>query len=76
MRVYPFNSREARNLMDELHVWCAECKNYHNGEISKDDYDKWRYNYPKYNNTSDYIKVPPQEISDMLVEAQTNMLPE
>ena len=26
MRVDPFNSREVRNLMDELHVCCAECK--------------------------------------------------
>ena len=34
MRVDPFNSREAQNLLDELHVWCAEREKYRNGEIS------------------------------------------
>jgi transcriptional regulator with XRE-family HTH domain len=72
MRVDPFNSREAQNLLDELHVWCAEREKYRNGEISKDDYDKWRYNYPKYNNTSNHIKVPSQELSDVLIEALNN----
>ena len=65
MRVDPFNSREARNLLDELHVWCAEREKYRNGEISKDDYDKWRYNYPKYTNVN-YAKAPSQELSEAM----------
>lgn len=38
-------------------------------DISHDDYDKWRYNYPKYDETSGYVKAPSQELSDLLVEA-------
>ena len=68
MRVDPFNSREAQNLLDELHVWCAEREKYRNGEISKDDYDKWRYNYPKYTNVN-YAKASSQELSEAMAEA-------
>ena len=39
------------------------------GEISKDDYDRWRYYYPKYDTTQLWEKVPSQELSDTLVEA-------
>ena len=38
------------------------------GEISKDDYDRWRYYYPKYDTTQIWAKVPSQELSDALVE--------
>ena len=40
-----------------------------NGEINREDYDKWRYNYPKYDKTSGYVKVPSRQLSDALVEA-------
>ena len=38
------------------------------GEISKDDYDRWRYYYPKYDTTQLWAKVPSQELSNTLVE--------
>lgn len=40
-----------------------------NGEINREDYDKWRYNYPKYDENSGYVKVPSQQLSDAMVEA-------
>jgi hypothetical protein len=46
-----------------------QAEKYHNGEINREDYDKWRYNYPKYDETSGYVKVPSQQFSDALVEA-------
>ena len=39
------------------------------GEITKEDYDRWRYNYPKYDTTHRWTKVPSKELSDFLVEA-------
>lgn len=36
--------------------------------ISKDDYDKWRYNYPKYDMSGHLVKVPSKELSDALIE--------
>ena len=32
------------------------------GEISKEDYDKWRYNYPKFDSKKIWAKVPPQDV--------------
>ena len=39
------------------------------GEITKDTYDEWRYNYPKYDITQNWAKVPSQQFSDAMVEA-------
>ena len=69
MRIDPFKSREARNLLDELPSWCEMREKYRKGEISKDDYDKWRYNYPKYDTSGHWVKVPSKELSDAMVDA-------
>ena len=37
-------------------------------EISKDKYDEWRYHYPEFDTTQTWAKVPPQALSDALVE--------
>lgn len=52
-----------------LTAWVEQEEKYHNGEINREDYDKWRYNYLKYDETSGYVKVPSQQFSDALVEA-------
>ena len=38
------------------------------GEISKEDYDKWRYHYPEFDKAPNYVKVPPRGISEMSAE--------
>ena len=37
-------------------------------EISREEYDNWRYHYPKFDTTQRWAKVPSQELSDALVE--------
>ena len=39
------------------------------GEISQEEYDRWRHYYPEYDNTQRWAKVPSQGLSDMLVDA-------
>lgn len=46
-----------------------QAERHRNGEINRVDYDKWRYNYPKYDENSGYVKVPSQQLSDAMVEA-------
>ena len=46
-----------------------QAERHRNGEINREDYDKWRYNYPKYDEASGYVKVPSQQLGDALVEA-------
>lgn len=50
-------------------AWAEQSTKYRAGEITKDEYDKWRYNYPKYDTTGHWHKVPSQELSDAMVEA-------
>ena len=76
MRVDPRKGKDAAELSEMLNAWAEQAEKYHNGDISREDYDKWRYNYPKYDETSGYVKVPSQELSDILVEAFKNKLPE
>jgi len=38
------------------------------GEISQEDYDCWRYHYPKFDNTQNWVNVPPQALSDTRVK--------
>jgi len=35
------------SMLDIFSAWQAESEKLRNGEISKEEYDKWRYNYPK-----------------------------
>ena len=69
MRVDPRKGKDAAELSKMLNAWAEQAEKYHNGEISREDYDKWRYNYPKYDETSGYVKVPSQGLSDEMIEA-------
>ena len=63
-------------LSEMLTAWAEQTEKYRNGEINREDYDKWRYNYPKYDENSGYDKVPSQEFSDVMTEAFKNRLKE
>ena len=39
-----------------------------NGEISREEYDEWRYQYPALDTSGHYAKVPSQELSDLLIK--------
>ena len=69
MHIDPRKGKDAAGVSEMLSAWAEQAEKYHNGDISREDYDKWRYNYPKYDETSGYVKVPSQELSDTLVEA-------
>ena len=32
------------------------------GMISQEEYDRWRYHYPEFDKTQNYVKVPPQDL--------------
>ena len=69
LRVDPRKGRDAAELTEMLTAWVQQAEKLRNGEINREDYDKWRYNYPKYDEASGYVKVPSQQLSDALVEA-------
>ena len=69
MRVDPHKGKDAAELSEMLNAWAEQSEKYRNGDISREDYDKWRYNYPKYDASSGFVKVPSQQFSDTMVEA-------
>lgn len=69
LRVDPRKGRDAAELSEMLTAWAQQAEKLRNGDISREDYDKWRYNYPEYDETSGYVKIPSQQLSDAMVEA-------
>ena len=65
----PKKGTVAAELSEMLNAWAEQSEKYHNGDINRDEYDKWRYNYPKYDETSGYVKVPSQEVNEAMLEA-------
>lgn len=58
------------NLFDMFSSWQKEAAKLEAGEITKEEYDRWRYRYPELDSKSGWVKVvPSQGFSDMLVEA-------
>lgn len=57
------------DMLEMLSAWAEQAKKLEAGEITREDYDRWRYNYPKYDTTRKWVKVPSKELSDFLVEA-------
>ena len=74
LRVDPRKGKDAAELSEMLTAWAEQAEKYRNGKINREDYDKWRYNYPKYDETSGYVKTPSKQLSDVLVEAFKNRL--
>ena len=64
----------SKRTMDEsifkmLSAWADQAEKLKNGEISKDQYDRWRYTVPGGGTSQFWAKVPAQERSDLLFEA-------
>ena len=74
LRVDPRKGKDAAELSEMLTAWAEQAEKYRNGKINREDYDKWRYNYPKYDETSGYVKTPSKQLNDALVEAFKNRL--
>lgn len=68
LRINKDKGHTAYDLLKMLAAWQEQSAKLAAGEISQEDYDKWRYYYPKYDTTQIWAKVPSQELSDTLVE--------
>ena len=55
-------------MFEMLSAWQEQAAKLKAGESTKEEYDQWRYNYPKFDTAQRWAKVPSQELSDYLVE--------
>lgn len=69
LKVNKDKSKDAAELSKMLCAWKEQADKLSAEEISREDYDNWRYHYPKFDTTQIWAKVPSQEFSDPLVDA-------
>ena len=69
LKVSKDKSKDAAELLKMLCAWQEQAAKLSDEEISREDYDQWRYNYPKFDATQHWAKAPSKELSDTLVEA-------
>ncbi|MDD3363306.1 MAG: helix-turn-helix transcriptional regulator [Hespellia sp.] len=69
LRLDKSNTSEYANLFDMFHAWQVEAAKLESGEITLEEYDDWRYQYPSKDTSQIMAKVPSQDLSDYLVEA-------
>ena len=62
-------NKDAAQLHEMLCAWRQAAAMLKAGEITQKEYDRWRYRYPEFDTTQRWVKVPSQELSDMLVDA-------
>ena len=69
LKVNKGKGKDAEELLQMLTAWKEQADKLSSEEISREEYDRWRYYYPKYDTTQLWAKVPSQELSDALIEA-------
>ena len=56
--------------MDNMfHAWMEQANKLNAGKISKEEYDKWRYNYPNSDDSIHWTKVPSKGLNDLLLQS-------
>ncbi len=68
LKVDTSKGKGAYGLRKMLYAWKEQADKLSSEEISREEYDNWRYHYPKFDTTQRWTKVPSQELSDALVE--------
>ena len=68
LRVDVRKNKDATELHKMLCSWRQAAAMLKVGEITQEEYDRWRYRYPEFDTTMRWAKVPSQALSDMLLE--------
>ena len=68
LKVSKDKNKDAAELLQMLTAWQEQAVKLSAEEISREDYDQWRYNYPKFDTTQHWAKSPSDELSNTLVE--------
>ena len=69
LKVNKDKNKDAAELLKMLSAWKEQADKLSAEEISREDYDQWRYNYPKFDTTQHWAKVSSKELSDTLAKA-------
>ena len=70
------NGRDSEELLAILEAWREQAAKLEAGEITREEYDRWRYFYPKFDTSQQWAKMPSQALSDALIEVFKDKLDE
>ena len=70
LRLDKSRGRTYEAMFNMIDAWRQEAAKLEAGEITKEQYDQWRYRYPKFDTTQIWAKVPPAELTDSLEKHQ------
>lgn len=68
------NPVAAREFSTYLDAWLDQAEKFRNGEITREEYDKWRYEFPKHDTSRRWVQIP--SILDLLFNDQTPVKPQ
>ena len=71
LRKYQEREKEQFYVDEMFRAWMEQSDKLENDEISKEEYDEWRYKYPELDTYQKRAKVPSQKLSDYLVKELT-----
>ena len=58
-------NKDAAQLHEMLWAWREQAAKLEAGEISREEYDRWRYYYPEFDKSQKIAEVMSQELSDI-----------
>ena len=64
LRLDKFKGTTYLSMFDIFHAWHEVAVKLQNGEITKEEYDAWRYNYPALDSTVIRATIPSEELTD------------
>ena len=64
----PRKGQDAAQINQMVSAWAPVMEKYRSGEISKEEYDDWRYNYPRDDSSQIWARVPSAGLMDSIVE--------
>lgn len=59
-------------MYDMLKSWAKVSQKYRDGEISKEEYDEWRYKYPESDKSGQWQKIISKDVSNMAFDEYNN----
>ncbi len=70
LRLDKSNGTTFSTMFGMFHAWREQAARLEQGEITKEEYDQWRYKYPELDTSKQWRKVfPSQALSDYLTDA-------
>ena len=63
------DNKTPADLLTAVREWRRQAAKLETGEISREEYDRWRHYFPKFDTSQHWVRVPSKQLSDALTAA-------